>query len=112
VCICIKYISFNFKIKCLILSCNHIDASAFTRFNSFEHVAIRERDPTVPEDSQQRRIRNAWRPTSPKVGLYIYSHTLRSNVVTTRSFLIIGRPRVILIRIFEKIPCARAIPEI
>jgi hypothetical protein len=107
----IKYILFNFKIRCLILSCNHIDASAFTRINIFEHVAIRARDLNVSEDSQQRRIRNAWRPTSIKVGLNI-SHTLCSNVVTARFLLIIGRPRVILIHIFEKIPCARAIPEI
>jgi hypothetical protein len=107
----IKYILYKFKIKCLILSSNHIDASASTRINIFEHVAIRTRSLTVSEDSQQRGIRNAWRPTSIKVGLNI-SHTLRSNVVTTRFLLIISRPRVILIRIFEKILCARAIPEI
>jgi hypothetical protein len=80
------------------------------RINIFEHVAIRTRDFTVPEDSQQRRIRNAWRPTSIKVGLNI-SHTLCSNVITTRFLLIIGRPRVILIHIFEKIPFSRAIPR-
>jgi len=70
----IKYILFNFKLKCLILSCNHIDASAFTQINIFEHVAIRARDLTVPEDSQQRRIRNAWQQTSIKVRLNILIH--------------------------------------
>jgi hypothetical protein len=115
VCIYIKYISFNLKIKCLTLSCNLIDVSAFMRLNIFEHVAIRERDLTLPEDSQQQRIRNAWRPTFTKVGLYtyiyIYSHTIRSNVVTARFFLIIGRLPVNLIHIFEKIPCARRSPR-
>jgi len=72
--ICIKYILFIFKIRCLILSCNHIVANAFIQINIFEHVAIRARDLTVPEDSQQRRIRNAWRSTSIKVGLNILIH--------------------------------------
>jgi hypothetical protein len=44
------------------------------RINIFEHMAIRAHDLTVPEDSQQRRIRNTWRPTSNNVGLNILIH--------------------------------------
>jgi len=74
-------------------------------------VAIRARGLTILQDSQQRRIRNALRSKSIKVGPNI-SHIVRSNVATARFSRIIGRRRFILIRIFKKTPCSRTIPEI
>jgi len=96
---------------CLIFPSNHINASASTRINIFEHVTIRARGLTILQDSQQQRILNAWRSTPIKIGPNI-SHIMRSNVATARFSHKIGRRRVILIRIFEKIPCARPVPEI
>jgi len=91
-----KYIILNFQIKCLIFPCNYIDASASTRINIFDHVAIRARGLSILQDSQQRRIRNALPSTSIKVGPNI-SHIVHSNVATDRSSRIIGRGRAILL---------------
>jgi len=87
-----------------------MDASAPTRINIFEY-AIRAHGLAIPQYSQLRRIRNALRSISIKLGPNI-SHIVRSNVGYARFSRIIGRRRVILIRIFEKIPCVRAIPEV
>jgi hypothetical protein len=90
---------------CLIFPCKNIDASASTRINIFEHVAIRARGLTILQDSKQRRILNALQSTSIKVEPKI-SQIVRSNVATALFSRIIGQRRVILFRIFEKILCA------